>query len=100
MKRILIIKPSALGDVATTLPLLCDLKAAHPSAKIDWLIPPSFAPLIDGHDALYQLIPFDRKKLTPWWYQPAAFRQFRHLLRTLRQNHYDAVIDAQGLLRS
>ena len=98
--RVLLIKPSALGDVATTLPLLCDLKSAMPNAQIDWLIHPSNVPVIEGHDALHQIIPFDRKKLTSWYYKPSAFRLFRELLRTLRQNHYDAVIDAQGLLRS
>jgi heptosyltransferase I len=98
--RILIIKPSALGDVATTLPLLCDLKAALPEAGIDWLIHPAYAPLIEGHDALHQIIPFDRKNLAAWWYKPSAFRLFRQLLHTLRDNHYDVVIDAQGLLRS
>src|SRR4051794_15362635 len=98
--RILLIKPSALGDVATTLPLLCDLKAAHPTAQIDWLIHPANAPVIQGHDALHELIPFDRKKLTAWWCKPSAFRLFRQLLRQLRQNKYDIVIDAQGLLRT
>jgi heptosyltransferase I len=100
MKRILIIKPSALGDVATTLPLVCDLKAASPEAQIDWLIHPAYAPLIEGHDAVHQVVLFDRKKLTAWWYRPAAFRLFWQLLGTLRQNRYDVVIDAQGLLRS
>ncbi len=99
-KRILIIKPSALGDVATTLPLLCDLKAAMPDAQIDWLIHPAYAPVIEGHEALHQWIPFDRKNLAAWWYKPASTRRFTGLLKTLRENRYDIVIDAQGLLRS
>ena len=98
--RILIIKPSALGDVATTLPLLCDLKAALPHAQIDWLILPAYAALVEGHDALHEIISFDRKNLAAWYYKPSAFRLFRQLLRTLRQNRYDVVIDAQGLFRS
>jgi len=98
--RILIIKPSALGDVATTLPLLCDVRAAHPDSQIDWLIQPSFAPLIEGHDAINDIIPFDRKQLASWWWKPSAFMAFRRLIRQLRVNRYDAVIDAQGLLRS
>src|SRR5215204_2287552 len=99
-KRILIIKPSALGDVATTLPLLCDLKAAMPEAQVDWLVHPAYAPVIEGHDALHQAIPFDRKQLAAWWYKPSAFRLFKALIHQLRGNRYDVVVDAQGLFRS
>ena len=76
MQRILIIKPSALGDIATTLPLLCDLQRAYPDAQIDWLIHPAYTALVEGHDAIHQLIPFDRKKLAAWWYKPSAFKAF------------------------
>jgi heptosyltransferase-1/heptosyltransferase-2 len=98
--KILIIKPSSLGDVATTLPLLCDLRSAHPHAQIDWLLHPAFNALVEKHDALHALLPFDRKKLGAWFYKPSSFKALRRLLRTLRKTKYDAVIDAQGLLRS
>jgi heptosyltransferase I len=99
-RRILIIKPSSLGDVATTLPMLCDLHRAFPKARIDWLIHPALAVLLRGHDALDRLVEFDRKRLAAWYCQPAAFRLFRELLRQLHQAEYDCVIDAQGLFRS
>ena len=98
--RILIIKPSALGDVATTLPLLWDVRAALPEARIDWLIHPAYVPVIQGHEALHEAIVFDRKKLASWWYKPASTRRFTGLLKTLRENQYDVAIDAQGLFRS
>jgi len=99
----LIIKPTALGDVATTLPLLCDLKTAYgggAAAQIDWLVHPAYAALLEGHDAIGEVIAFDRKKLAAWWYRPTAFRAFVKLFKTLREKKYDAVIDAQGLFRS
>ncbi len=103
--RILIIKPSSLGDVVTTLPLLCDLFRAHPEAQIDWLIQPGLRALIENHDAVHRLIEFDRKKLAAWWWKPSVFAALRRLLAELRNGEggggrYDAVIDAQGLLRS
>jgi lipopolysaccharide heptosyltransferase I len=100
LDRILIIKPSSLGDVATALPLLCDLRRAYPHATIDWLVAPPFAPLVQNHDALNNVILFDRKQLAPWWRSPAAFKKFRALNRRLKSARYDCVIDAQGLLRS
>jgi len=36
--RILLIKPSALGDVVHTIPVLVKLRARYPRARIDWLI--------------------------------------------------------------
>ncbi|MGN6370615.1 MAG: glycosyltransferase family 9 protein [Phycisphaerae bacterium] len=99
-QRILIIKPSSLGDVATTLPLLCDLRRACPEAKIDWLVAPAFAALVRGHDALNEVIVFERKELAAWWRSPAAFARFRTLTRRLADGQYDCVVDAQGLLRS
>jgi len=97
--RILILKPSSLGDVATAMPMFCDLHAARPDAQIDWLIAPGLAALLRGHPAIHELIPFDRKKLGRW-YTPGGIRALFKLLRTLRAAKYDIVIDAQGLLRS
>ena len=41
--RILLIKPSALGDVVHTIPVLVKLRARYPRARIDWLITPENA---------------------------------------------------------
>src|SRR5437868_1569664 len=83
--RILIIKPSALGDVATALPLLCDLKRVYPAAEIDWLVHPGNAALVEGHDAVHEVILFDRKKLASWWWNPAALGRIWKLLSGLRR---------------
>ncbi len=98
-QRILIVKPSSLGDIATTLPLLCDLRALYPQAQIDWLIAPAFADLVRGHDALHELLFFDRGAAGPWWSLSGLGRLWR-LQHLLRRNRYDLVLDAQGLLRS
>src|SRR5271157_2479780 len=45
-ERILLIKPSALGDVVHTLPVLVKLRARYPDARIDWLITPENADLV------------------------------------------------------
>ena len=99
-RRMLIIKPSALGDVVTTLPLLCDLKEFLPQSRIDWLIAPALADLVRGHDALNELIYFDRRKIAGWLTHGTSRGNLRALMRTLKQNQYDIVFDAQGLLRS
>ncbi|NNM85663.1 MAG: glycosyltransferase family 9 protein [Phycisphaerales bacterium] len=98
-QRILIIKPSSLGDVAATLPLLCDLRRLYPHSKIDWLIRPAFAELINGHDALDEVILFQQGHLARWW-SGRGVGAAASLRRKLKANKYDMVFDAQGLLRS
>lgn len=91
-RRIAIIKPSALGDVAQTLPLLGVLHAAYPGTEIDWVISSSFANLLEGHPLIRNVIPYHRRG--------HGWREWLGLLRTLRQARYDLVFDLQGLLRT
>ena len=48
-RRILIVKPSAIGDVVHTLPILNLIKRRWPDAKVSWLSSPVCAPLLEGH---------------------------------------------------
>ncbi len=98
--RILLIKPSALGDVVHTLPVLVKLRARYPEAQIDWLITPENADLVRHHPALSQAILFRRKELGRFgrdW--PATFGPFR-LLSAIRRAQHDLAIDLHGQFRS
>ncbi len=100
LKNILIIKPSSLGDIVLALPALSALRKSFPDAKISWLIRPEFAPLLENHPHLTDIILFDRKFLGKAWYHPGAFGSLVSLIRRLRQSKFDAVIDLQGLFRT
>ncbi len=90
-RRICLIKPSALGDVVQTLPLLPVLKRAYPQASISWVINRGFSELLNDHPLIDEVLPFDRRGgLTALW----------TLLRELRRRRFDLVFDLQGLLRS
>lgn len=93
--RILIIRPSALGDVARTMPVLVQLRAAYPNAEIDWLVQDSFADVISAHPALTRVVGFPRRDFTFW--RP---KQTLTYLQSLRARRYDLVVDCQGLARS
>jgi lipopolysaccharide heptosyltransferase I len=99
-KKILLIKPSSLGDVVMALPALSALGRSFPHTQISWLIRPEFAPLIEGHPHLDEIILFDRKSLAKAWRSPEAFRGLVSLVAALRQRQFDAVLDLQGLFRS
>ncbi|MHC4586209.1 MAG: glycosyltransferase family 9 protein, partial [Planctomycetota bacterium] len=100
LKNILIIKPSSLGDIVLALPALTALRKSFPDAKISWLIRPEFAPILENHPHLNEIIPFDRKFLGKAWFHPRAMADLVSLIIRLRRVKYDAVIDFQGLFRT
>jgi lipopolysaccharide heptosyltransferase I len=97
-RRIAIIKPSALGDIIHSLPVLGALRHKFPAAHIAWVVNRSYQPLLDGHRALNETIAFDRGAINGGW-QKAA-RGSLALARELRKRRFDLVIDLQGLARS
>jgi lipopolysaccharide heptosyltransferase II len=99
-ERILLIKPSSLGDVVHALPVLHGLRTRYPEAQIDWLIAPPFASLIEHHPDLSNVIVFDRRRFGRIGRSWAATRAFLRFLADLRRARYDLVIDLQGLFRS
>lgn len=95
--RIALIKPSALGDIVHSLPVLTALRHRFPAAHITWVVNRSYEPLLAGHADLTDTLPFDR----------GAFKGMRGSLSAawsfaseLRRRRFDLVIDMQGLLRS
>ncbi len=99
-ERILLVKPSSLGDVLHGLPVLCGLRRRYPDARIDWLVAPPFAPLIENHPDITDVVPFDRKRFGRVARDWSATRAFVEFLRDLRRRRYELVIDLQGLFRS
>lgn len=98
-RHILLIRPSALGDVCRTVPVLVSLKRAYPDAQVDWLVQDSFMDAVGVHPDLGRAIPFPRKELGRYG---RSLRLGRVLgwMNSVRRNDYDLVVDAQGLLRS
>ena len=85
-KNILIIKPSSLGDVVHTLPLLKDLRMGFPDAHIAWLIKRQYAGILEGNPYLNEII--------PWEWDGFG------LIKKIKESRFDLVIDVQGLFRS
>lgn len=94
--KILILKPSSLGDVIQALPVLRLIKRHLPAAEVWWWIDSRLAPLLEGDPDLQRLLRFDRRG----WMQPANWRKAWNSLRAVRQQHFDWVIDLQCLARS
>jgi lipopolysaccharide heptosyltransferase I len=98
--RVLIIKPSSLGDIVHALPVLTALRARYPFAHLAWLVSRPFAPLLDGHPLLDEVIPFDRQGYGRMLRSPRALADFVRFVRDLRRRRFNLVLDLQGLVRS
>jgi lipopolysaccharide heptosyltransferase I len=91
-----LIKPSALGDVVQTLPVLGALRKRWPQAEITWVINRGLAGLLEGHPQVDAIVEFDRPRFRGW----GMWRAGRELWKDLRGREFDLTIDLQGLLRS
>jgi len=94
--KVLIIKPSAFGDVVQALPVAASLKQAWPDCKVHWVLNEHFRELLEDNRHIDQLILYPRKR----WRFPGALPSCLEWGRALAAQQYDLVIDLQGLLRS
>lgn len=94
-RRICLIKPSALGDIVQTLPVLAMLRQRWPGAHIAWVVNRSLAGILAGHPQLDQVLEFDRGGRGH-----NRMASLGRLLGRLRAEKFDLTIDLQGLARS
>jgi lipopolysaccharide heptosyltransferase I len=96
--RIALIKPSALGDIIHSLPVLTALRRRYPQAHISWVVNRAYEPLLLGHPDLNETLSFDRGLVRAGMLQ--AGLTYARFLAAMRRRQFDLVIDLQGLLRS
>ena len=100
MPRILFVKTSSLGDVLHNCPAVSDVARCVPGAQIDWLVEQPFAGIAALHCAVRRVIPVALRRWRRALWNPAVWSEMRALRRALAAEHYDTVIDTQGLLKS
>ena len=94
--RILLVKPSSLGDVIHALPVVSAIHAFWPQAELRWLIHPAWRSLVEDHPGVSGTILFPREKFRG----PAGWLRSLAWMGTLGDWRPDLAIDLQGLLRS
>lgn len=98
--KILIVKPSSLGDIIHSLPFLNALKKRHPRSSVHWVVARELAGILEGHPMVDRLWPIDKDRWKHLRRLPASLAELRQLAAALRREHFDLVVDLQGLLRS
>ncbi len=94
--RILLVKPSSLGDVIHAFPVVSAIHCHWPEAELRWLIHPAWRSLVEHHPGISGTVLFPREKFRGLggWIRSLAW------LKTLSDWKPDLAIDLQGLLRS
>lgn len=89
LRRMAVLKLSALGDVAKSVQTVRAIRQMHPTSAIAWCIRPVWSQLIEGSPDVDLLIPV-----------PRSWRGLLSAVRSLRAFRPDVVLDMQGLAMS
>ncbi len=107
-KRVLIIKPSSLGDVVHTLPVAHAIKRHYPSCYLGWVVQDPLRAVIDNDPSIDEVIPISIPSTSdPNAGKGAFLKAFKATLTTIwelrrefRSNPYDVVLDLHASFRS
>jgi len=89
--KILVIKPSSLGDIVHGLRIVHQVHEILPGIRIDWLIKKGLEDILHASGFVEKVFLFERG---------GGFLSFVRLIKEIRTLKYDYVLDLQGLLRS
>src|SRR5581483_3765055 len=93
--HILVVKLAGIGDLLLATPALRALRESYPQARIDLLVTPDSAGLLDGWEVIDHIIVLD-KYLFDYPQQmltnPQVLLRLTKLWRSLREGRYDAVL--------
>ncbi|VFP80677.1 lipopolysaccharide heptosyltransferase RfaC [Candidatus Erwinia haradaeae] len=97
---VLMIKTSSMGDVIHSLPALTDAKLAFPNMYCEWVIEESFSEIPTWHPAVSHVIPVAIRRWRKNWFKKLIRKERINFKNAIQNRSYDAVIDAQGLIKS
>ena len=98
--RVLVVKTSSMGDLVHTLPALTDATRALGNIRFDWVCEPIFAEIPHWHPSVGDVLAIPLRRWKGKLYRLLVSNDFAHTNKPSVRKRYDAVIDAQGLLKS
>ncbi|MCX7988555.1 MAG: lipopolysaccharide heptosyltransferase I [Thermodesulfovibrio sp.] len=100
IEKLLVIKPSSLGDIVHSLAFLNSVKENFPEIKIHWIVAKGFEDLLTEHPLVEKVIVIDKNKWKSIKNIPKTLKELSSLSKNLKKEKYPIVVDLQGLLRS
>ncbi len=98
--RVLLIKTSSMGDVIHALPALTDALRAILGIRFDWVVEEAFQEIPAWHPAVANVIPVALRRWRKSPLKAIVSGEWRRFKQALRKEHYDPILDSQGLLKS
>ncbi|WP_333804556.1 lipopolysaccharide heptosyltransferase I [Sulfurospirillum sp.] len=93
--KIAIVKLSALGDIIHAMIVLQYIKKNIPNAQIDWFVEEKFMGILENNPHIHTIYPL-RLKNNKFHF----LKEYQKLKNISKLNHYDLVLDLQGLIKS
>src|SRR5512142_2239926 len=109
IRRLLIVRLSAMGDVLHALPAVAALRLAMPQTRFGWLVEQRWADLVrcaslqdaSAHMPIVDEVhTIDTKQWRRSLASLASWREIRKTIGDLRATDYEVAIDFQGAARS
>lgn len=96
--KVLVVKFTSLGDLLHLMPALSDLRCHYGDVQVDWMVEDSFSEVPGWHPVVERTIPVSTRR----WRKPRwrVVNEFLAFTRDARQDCYDWIVDAQGLMKS
>ena len=91
-KKFLIIQTAFIGDVILATPIIEKLHSFYPSAQIDFLLRKGNETLLKDHPKINKLIVWDKKN--------NKYTNLKNIIKTIRQERYDYLINLQRFFSS
>lgn len=89
--KILIIKPSGIGDIVHSLPVAIGIKYLYPDSQLHWLVFDKFAEVLSNVKYVDKVI---------LWNRSGGIKEYFKLLKRLKSENFDIIIDLQVLFRT
>ena len=89
-----------MGDVLHNMPVVNDLLRHAPDAIIDWVVEEAYVHLVQLHPGVRKIIPFALRRWRKTLLSSATRHEMAQFYSDLRCEHYDLVLDTQGLLKT
>ena len=97
IKRVAIVRLSALGDIVNSAVVLQFIKANYPQAQVEWIVEEVFSPLLRTHPDLHAVHTVNLKELK----KKRSFSLLKNTVYKLKSlEPFDLIIDMQGLIKS
>ncbi len=99
-KKILIIKPSAWGDIVHTLPFLATVSKRYPNAEIHWVVAKGLHTFLENHPLITKIWVMDKDGWRDFGRLRQSITEMNTFRKGLKNERFDLSIDLSGLLRS